>query len=203
MLLLEPEGARHPATARIYFNDIEVRPLKSRNGRAGAHQRLLMTVAVKQRLPRSCLEVQGETIGFLLQKKLFKQEARLGHLSGVIATKQFHRFIAQREQARGFEPDDCDSAFDPGFKLRHVPCRVLFRLRQHSFRDEGAAAALLIYQLDAVAGGFQKLDGGATDLRRVVSDKGVVEENHRPARRLGYLQPGVEPISEGLARECW
>src|SRR5574341_1352274 len=63
MLLLEPEGTSHPATARIYFNDFKVRPLENSDCRSRAHHRFLMAVAVKQRPSRPCLKVQGQTIG--------------------------------------------------------------------------------------------------------------------------------------------
>src|SRR5262245_64638920 len=102
MLLLESEGTGHSATARSCFDDFDISPFKSGDGRAGAHHRFLMTVAMKQRSLSAILKVEGEAIGSFFQEKFFEQETRLSHFISVIVSEQFHRFIAQCEQARGF-----------------------------------------------------------------------------------------------------
>src|SRR5262249_47363800 len=48
VLLLEAEGARHAAAARIDFRHLVARPLEHFDRRRGADERFLMTMAVEQ-----------------------------------------------------------------------------------------------------------------------------------------------------------
>src|SRR5499433_2331898 len=83
----------------------------------------------------------------------------------------------------------------------HVPARVLARLVEHALGDERPPAALPVHQLHSVTGSLQELHGGAPDLRSVVGDEGVVEENDGAAWSGRPLAAGREPVGEGLAGE--
>src|SRR5258706_1983618 len=50
VLALEAERAGHPAAARVDLRDLEAGPAERRDGRRPAHERLLVTEALDQRL---------------------------------------------------------------------------------------------------------------------------------------------------------
>src|SRR5882762_6401378 len=65
VLALEAEGAGHPAAPRIHLGDLEPGPAERRHRRRGAHQRLLVTVPVEQRLAAVAAELQREAAAAL------------------------------------------------------------------------------------------------------------------------------------------
>src|SRR5712692_6726662 len=74
VLALEAERARHAAAARVHFGDLEAGPRERGDGRRRAHQRLLVAVAVEQRLPAVAREGELEAAPALALEELLQQE---------------------------------------------------------------------------------------------------------------------------------
>jgi len=197
VLALEAERAGHAAAARIHLGDLESGPAERRDGRPGAHERLLVTVAVEQRLPAVAAEPQREPPASLANEKLLEQERLPGDGAGVVAAQEVDALVAEGEEARRLEPDDRHTATRVGRQPRDVPGGVLARLGQHALGDERAPAAPAVDQHDAIAGRLEHLDGGDRDLRHVVGRERVVEQHHLAARRCCGGRVSREPVLEG------
>src|SRR5882724_778785 len=110
VLALEAERAGHAAAAGVDLLDLEARPAERRDRGRRADERLLMTVPMEQRLPAVGAEGERESTGALANEELLEQEGLPGDGARVVAAHQVHGLVAQRQQARGLEPDDRDAA---------------------------------------------------------------------------------------------
>src|SRR5437870_8871773 len=93
VLLLEAEGARHPAAAGIHLADLVPRPLERGHGGRRAHERLLVAMAVEERRSRPALEGKRETPRALAEEELFQEKAGPGHLPRLLGAYQLHPLI--------------------------------------------------------------------------------------------------------------
>ena len=160
-----------------------------------------MTVPVQQGFLAVPGELQLEAALLLAQQELLEQEALAGHRARLVAAEQIDRLVAEREQARRLEPDDRHAASRIRQQPVDVPARVLASFRQHALRDHRTAAALLVDQLHAIAGGLEQLHRRAADLRTVVVDERVVEEHHVTALARAPRRSAREPRAQRLGRQ--
>src|SRR5262245_32670547 len=160
-----------------------------------------MTMAMKQGASLTSAKVDSQPVRSFIQEKLFEQKTRGSDLLRVIVFLEVRVFVAQGEEARGFDPNNRCTVFDPRFQFSDVPRRMLFCLQEHSFRNEWTTTAFLVHQLDTVTGCFQEFDSRPADMRCVVSRECVVEENHSASRSFPWRFPQFEPVDESLARK--
>src|SRR3989454_2063660 len=151
MLALEADQARHAAAAGVHLLDLESRPAEGSDRRRRANERLLVAVTVKQRLPTSGAERERQPARPLTQEKLLKQNRLPGDGARVVRAHEVHRLVAQRQKARGLEPDDRDAPPRVWRQTPHVPGGVLPRLGEHPLGDERSATALAVHEHDTIA----------------------------------------------------
>src|SRR5262245_57768709 len=124
VLALEAERAGHAAAARIDLLDLEPGPAECRYRGRRADERLLMAVAVEQRLLALGAEREREPAGALADQELFEQERVLRDGASVVAAHQIHGLVAQGQKTRRLEADDRDAAARVWRQTLDVPDRV-------------------------------------------------------------------------------
>src|SRR5262249_43301738 len=158
-------------------------------------------MTVKQELLAGARELHLEAPLPFAQQELFQQEALARDRARLVAAQEIDRFVAKREQARRLETDDRDTALGVRQESLHVPSRVLAGFAEHALRDHRTPAALLVDELDPIAGRLEQLDRSAADLGAVVVDERIVEQ-HDVAARSGPVRPASsEPRAQRLPRE--
>src|SRR6266446_3483700 len=156
VLALEAERPCHPAAARVHLRHLVARPPEGGDRGRRAHERLLVAVAVEQRLPVARREGEREPPTALALEELLEEETLGGHRPRRVGPEQVDVLVAQGEETRGLEPDDRDARLGPGVQALDVPGRVGARRAQHALRDQRPAAALLVDEPHPVAGRDRK-----------------------------------------------
>src|SRR5215475_14081201 len=98
MLVLEAEGPSHAAAAGIHFFDLEaLRQSEDCERRPGADQRLLVTVAMQQKLTLHVLKLQVQlTTAVQCGQEFFNHEAISSYGLDTLIGHEIRVFIAQR-----------------------------------------------------------------------------------------------------------
>ena len=133
VFLLEPERARHAAASGIHFF----------HGICQCHgflqiprtdQRLLVTMAMDQRLWSLSLEFQLPASGLLfLHDEFFQQEMRLGDIVHCMAFQQIRIFVAKCQDAAWLAANDRVIPLDVRLKLSDIESRILAGLFRQAF----------------------------------------------------------------------
>ena len=186
VVFLVAEVARHATTAAGDDLDFVARSLQHVHRHLVADQRLVMAMAVEQRLAGICSPGRIKLIRLKrMGHKLLEGEGLLGHDPGVVhdrrpgpdtrrAGQDTARFDADNGDALlGIGRQQSDVVIDPGLGLVGLAAG-----------DQRTSAAFaLVGEEDLVAGCVQHPHGGLANLGFVVVGPGVVKENDRP---LGY-----------------
>ena len=109
--------------------------------RAHRVERLLVTVAVHQRVLLGRHERIEAAGAVLAGEEFLEQERALGETACVIAEAHHQELVAQGQEARWLEPDDGGTARDVRRERGDDAARFGLRLVDQSRREEGAAAA--------------------------------------------------------------
>src|SRR5262245_18135500 len=168
VLALEAERSGHAAAAGVDLLDLEARPAKRRNRGRRADERLLVAMAVEQRLLALGAECQGQAAAALADQELLEQERLLRDRPGVVGAHEVDRLVAQGQEARGLEPDDRDAPARVRRQALDVPEGVLARLAEHALGDERPPAALAVDEYDSISRRLQDTHRRPRDLRYVV-----------------------------------
>lgn len=146
MLLLIAEGPRHAATAGGYDVELAIgKQSKHGDGLFNAHQRLLVTVAVKPYLHRDTSELLGSDIplGHFTHDEFVVEEAVLRQPFGVgphVFWNQVRVFVAEREYATGFDAHQGSVIGDDVAQQLDVLLGIAGCKTQTPFGDGGASA---------------------------------------------------------------
>ena len=144
--------------------------------------------------PRQRVQLQREPPGIrLAREELLEKERVRAEFHRFVAREHRAELVAQRQQARGFEPDDRYAARGVRRQRIEQPARLVARLVHHTDRKEGAAAAerparvRRTRDVNAITRGLEHAQRGDRVLRLEVVVERVGEQDDVAVLRRTYL----------------
>src|ERR1051325_6243425 len=198
---LEPEGARHAATAGIEQMNIESKPFQDFLFRLRTEDGAMMAMQMHQGF---AVQLSSGIIRREFAEELAQQEGLLAQPARVdIGREKVFQFIAKNGGATRLQHDHGRAGFDLGPEGFEDLPQSLFRfIEQAVIVERPAAAQMRLGHLNAETGVFEHFDGRLGDIRmKVVVERVRPEQDWRFA--LVASRASLEPNLEWLGRKEW